>query len=73
MRAICAGLDRHLNKEKINFSIIIDRELELANDAFNTHLVKLSCKQGKILSYFIYTVCNRHKAFSHIYNIHVAI
>ena len=56
MRAIRAGLDRHLNKEEINFSIITDREFKVATDAFNTHLLKLSCKQGKILSYFIYVI-----------------
>ena len=33
MRKIRAGLDRHLNKENINFSIITDREFKPANDA----------------------------------------
>ena len=49
MRAIRAGLDRYLNKENINFSIITDREFKPANEALNAHLVELS-REGKISS-----------------------
>ena len=49
MRAIRAGLDRYLNKENINFSIITDSEFKPANDALNAHLVELAC-EGKISS-----------------------
>ena len=49
MRAIRAGLDRYLNKENINFSIITDREFKPANDALNAHLVELA-REGKISS-----------------------
>ena len=49
MRAIRAGLDRYLNKENINFSIITGREFKPANDALNAHLVDLA-REGKISS-----------------------
>ena len=49
MRAIRAGLDRSLNKENTNFSIITDREFKPANDALNAHLVELA-REGKISS-----------------------
>ena len=49
MRAIRAGLDRFLNKENTNFSIITDREFKPANDALNAHLVELA-REGKISS-----------------------
>lgn len=49
MRAIRAGLERHLNKENANFSIINDREFNPANKALNAHLVELA-RQGKISS-----------------------
>ena len=49
MRAIRAALDRYLNKENINFSIITDREFKPANDALNAHLVELA-GEGKISS-----------------------
>ena len=54
MRAIRAGLERHLNKQNSNFSIITDQEFKPANDALNAHLVELA-RQGKISS-------TKHKA-----------
>lgn len=48
MRVIWVGLDRYLNKENINFSIIIDREFKFVNDVFNVYLVEFVC-EGKIL------------------------
>ena len=49
MKAIRAGLDRYLNKENVNFSIITDREFKPANDALNAHLVELA-REGRISS-----------------------
>ena len=49
MRAIRAGLDRYLNKENINFSIITDRVFKQANEALNAHLVELA-REGKFSS-----------------------
>ena len=49
MKAIQAGLDRYLNKENTNFSIITDRDFKPANEALNTHLVELA-REGKISS-----------------------
>ena len=54
MRAIRAGLERQLNKQNSNFSIITDQEFKPANDALNAHLVELA-RQGKISS-------TKHKA-----------
>lgn len=48
MRVIWVGLDRYLNKENINFSIIIDREFKFVNDVFNVYLVEFVC-EGNIL------------------------
>ena len=49
MKAIRAGLDRYLNKENTNFSIITDRDFKPANEALNAHLVELA-REGKISS-----------------------
>ena len=46
MKAIRAGLDRYLNKENTNFSIITDRDFKPANEALNAHLVELA-REGK--------------------------
>ena len=49
MRVIRARLDRYLNKEVINFSVITGREFKPANDALNAHLVELA-REGRISS-----------------------
>ena len=49
MREIRVGLDRYLNKENVNFSVITDREFKPANDALNAHLDELA-REGKFSS-----------------------
>ena len=49
MKAIRAGLDRILNKENLNYTIIADWVLKPANDALNAHFVELA-REGKISS-----------------------
>ena len=49
MGAIPDGLDRFLNKENPNFSIITNRESKPANDVLTAHLVELA-REGKLAS-----------------------
>lgn len=43
------GMDRYLNNENINFSIITDIEFKVADDAMNAHLIEPD-REGKIRS-----------------------
>lgn len=47
--SIRVGLDRYLNNENINFSIITDIEFKVADDAMNAHLIEPD-REGKIRS-----------------------